>query len=196
MRSREKERLREAANRRDKIILKRQRELLRVFCKKVDRARLRESIEMSISEETRERAKTEIREYLENKRVETRAEEGRKEGRSGGRRKRTQLKVRRRGGVKLITRRDGSSWLLPQDKEEELTWRRELRRRKQLARWESPSPGPPRGGGPKWGSTRRTYKGKKALRRGDGDIPPATATRRSQLQRRTEEQRCGDGCSP
>ena len=26
--------------------------------------------------------------------------------------------------------------------------------------------------------------------------PPATATRRSQLQRRTEEQRCGDGCSP
>ena len=34
MRSREKERLREAANQRETIILKRQRELRRVFCKK------------------------------------------------------------------------------------------------------------------------------------------------------------------
>ena len=47
------------------------------------------------------------------------------------------------GKRKLVMRNDGLVWMPPQEVPEEVTWRREQRRRKLMARWESPPPGPP-----------------------------------------------------
>ena len=46
------------------------------------------------------------------------------------------------GKRKLVMRNDGLLWMHPKEVPEEATWRREQRRRKLMARWESPPPGP------------------------------------------------------
>ena len=85
--------------------------------------------------------------------------------------------MRRTGGRRIIVRRDGRLWLLPQDKKEEFTWRRELRRQKLMARWESPPPGPPGGGGPKWSNKRKKVKGMKTHMKDVGGRPSRKCTR-------------------
>lgn len=66
-----------------------------------------------------------------------------KEGKKSRKRRSGQQRVEGRNQV--IMRRDGQMWLLPQEVSEELTWRREPRRRIQPALWEAPPPGPPGG---------------------------------------------------
>ena len=66
------------------------------------------------------------------------------EGAGGGKDKRQRrLRWKYDGVKKIITRGEGLIWLLPQESTEELTWRKEQRRRKLLERWEAPPPGPP-----------------------------------------------------
>ena len=47
------------------------------------------------------------------------------------------------GSKRVLTRKDGQMWLLPQEVVGELTWRKEQRKRLQMAHWEAPPPGPP-----------------------------------------------------
>ena len=47
------------------------------------------------------------------------------------------------GARRYVVRSNGQIWVLPQGIEEVLNWRRDQRRRKMLARWESTPPGPP-----------------------------------------------------
>lgn len=54
-------------------------------------------------------------------------------------------KQKKEGGKGVSEKADGQMWIFPQEVVEELTCRRERRRRLQLARWESPPPGPPGG---------------------------------------------------
>ena len=49
------------------------------------------------------------------------------------------------GSKIVLTRKDGQMWLLPHEVVGELTWRKDKRRRLQMALWEAPPPGPPGG---------------------------------------------------
>ena len=53
-------------------------------------------------------------------------------------------KQKQEGGRRVSVKRDGQMRMLPQEVVDELTWRREQKRRQLLARWEAPPPGPPK----------------------------------------------------
>ena len=70
-------------------------------------------------------------------------EEGRKKKVGTSSWKKKHVKRRVEGGKQYIRRSDGRVWILPQVIAEELTWRRKQIRRKLMALWEPPPPGPP-----------------------------------------------------
>ena len=96
-------------------------EMIKILSVKVSKNELREIIETSMAKET----------YYARK------------VRKWRKKKKWRVKCWVEGRRKIVMRDDGLVWTLPKEVPGEITWRREQRRRKLLARWESPPPGPP-----------------------------------------------------
>jgi len=96
-------------------------DIIKILRVKVRKQEIRETIETSMENET----------YYAKK------------VRQWRKKKKQWVKCWKEGRRKIVMRNDGLVWMSPQEVPGEITWRREQRRRKLLARWESPPPGPP-----------------------------------------------------
>ena len=95
----------------------RRRGIIEAMMARVNKAVIAQEIRESLeSESMREKKGILLTEGLE--------EAWRRNARDAGQ-KRKHLKISVEGGKRFITRKDGQAWLLPQEIEEELTWRRE-----------------------------------------------------------------------
>ena len=110
-----------ANQKRKQHYVRQSQEIIKILRVKVRKQEIREIIEMSMANETCYARKVRQWQKKNKRRVKCWAE----------------------GRRKIVMRDDGLVWIRPLEVPEEITWRREQRRRKLLARWESPPPGPP-----------------------------------------------------
>ena len=113
-----------------KYIAQTRNELIRVVSQASQKKKISLEINTSIEREEQERK----RKNIMTKEVEP------------GLRKRRRKHRKGKGGSRIVMRATGQVWVVTQQPLEEITWRKEMRRRELLERWEAPPLGPPKEG--------------------------------------------------